>query len=323
MSSKLETKSLVAGAALVCCMSLGAPAAHAVNTQAATNAANGPACNAARPFYWEIGGYSGAPLVSGQVGGTQFNRNTTVNIASASKWPFGAYVLQRYGGIPGGSSGNTIMSALNMLEGHTNFSTGACSLTRTVEKCHTVGDNDVVDPSKVGFFNYGGGDGQYAAAAASLLNLGPLNTAGLLSEVNSYLSLGPSFAYNYPGVAGGMSANAAHYVAFLQKLMNGTYVMSNYLGHNSVATQCAACSSPYGTADMHYAQFYWIEDNTGGSLPNGTPLTAGDGVFSSLGAFGFYPWISANKQYYGVISMDGNYEDSYVCGKAIRGAFFN
>lgn len=137
MSWKLEAKPLGAGAALVCCMSLGAPAVHAINTQAATNAANGPDRDAARPFYWEIGGSSGAPLVSGQVGG-----------------------------IHGGPSGNTIVSALNMLEGYTNFSTGACSLTRTVEKCHTVGDNDVVDPSKVGFFNYGGGDGQYVCGKA-------------------------------------------------------------------------------------------------------------------------------------------------------------
>ena len=293
------------------------------DAQDAIAAASGSDCTAAQPFYWEIGQSSGSPLVSGQSGGTTYNRNTTVTLASASKWVFGAYVVERYNGIPTGSSGATIVSSLKMLEGHTSFGPVKCAFTSTVSACHTIGTNDNVDSSKVGYFNYGGGDGQYAAAGSSLLNLGSKTKSQLLSEVNSYLNLGSSFAYKNPGVSGGMEGNAADYATFLQNLMDGTYVMSSHLGASAVSTQCTQCNSPFGSADMHYSLHHWVEDNTGGQLPGGASLSAGDGSFSSAGAKGFYPWISSDKQYYGIISTEGDSESSYICGKAIREAYFN
>jgi hypothetical protein len=58
------------------------------------------------------------------------------------------------------------------------------------------------------------------------------------------------------------------------------------------------------------------------------PTTNGDGAFSSPGAFGFYPWIEASKNYYGVISRQagsGNGEQegyaSAQCGRLIRHAW--
>lgn len=297
--------------------------AHAGKPEAIA-AANGSACNAVQPFYWEIGRKWGGPIISGQVGGNTYGRNTQIGIASASKWIFGAYVLQRYGGLPAGPSGATIISSLNMKEGHTSFNPGSCALANKVYGCYVVGNNDVVDPTKVGFFNYGGGDGQYAAAKSNLLGLGNKDANALLTEINSFLNLGSDFSYNMPAVAGGMRASAADYAAFLQKIMKGTYVMSAYLGNSPVTTQCANCNSPFGTADLHYSLYHWIEDNTGGVLPNGTPLSPGDGAYSSPGALGFYPWISAGKGRYGIIATDSsNFQNSYVCGKAVREAYFN
>ncbi len=307
------------------CVSIsGALSAAIAGVNDATTAANGSACEDIRPFYWEIGEDSGGPVVSGQVGGTTYGRDTVMGIASASKWIFGAYVLERYWGPPTGSSGAIIVSALNMQQGHTSFSPGSCSYTTYVNGCHVIGSNDDVDSSKVGYFNYGGGDGQYAAADSGLLNLGSRSVSTLLNAINNYLNLGSDFSYSMPAVAGGMRASAGDYAAFLQNLMDGTYVMSSYLGDNAVATQCAQCSSPFGSADVHYSYFHWVEDNTGGSLPNGAPLGAGDGAFSSPGALGFYPWISADKETYGIVATDdASFQESYICGKAIRDAYFD
>ena len=67
----------------------------------------------------------------------------------------------------------------------------------------------------------------------------------------------------------------------------GTHAVCAWIGPG-----CDAVRSPALTVQWHYSISHWIEDD---------PAT-GDGAFSSPGAFGFYPWIEANKQYYGVIS---------------------
>jgi hypothetical protein len=65
------------------------------------------------------------------------------------------------------------------------------------------------------------------------------------------------------------------------------------------------------------------ENNTGGTYPmHGTTQPVGDGAFSSPDAYGFYPWMSTDKHYYGIISTKGNvgkYEYTIPCGRAIRG----
>ena len=302
----------------------------AQNIVAAIEAAHGETCEAAQPFYWEIGAASGGPIVSGQVGGTAYARDTVIPVASASKWIFGAYVVERYGGIPGGTAGATIVSSLNMLEGHTQFSPQLCVALLRVQRCHTILNNDTVDGTKVGYFNYNGGDGQYAAADDTLLDLGNKTKSTLLAEVNSYLNLHSSFSYQTPGVAGGLEASAEGWAHFLQKLMDGTYEMSDYLGDSPVDTVCANCASPMGSVNMHYSLYHWVEDQTEGELMGGAELAPGDGAFSSAGAFGFYPWISADQAYYGIISRvavpsEDSYphEDSLVCGQAVRAAFLD
>ncbi|HEY2036833.1 MAG TPA: hypothetical protein VGG96_07455, partial [Steroidobacteraceae bacterium] len=288
-------------AIVIGCAFLSGPAvALAYNVAAAITAANGPVCAEAaaqKPFYWEIGAVSGPPIASGQVGGTTYDRTTVVSLASSSKWVFGAYVLQRYDGPPTGVTGQQIVNALDMLNGQASMVDELCLLTPTVWDCAVAGINSWVNPVLVGYFYYNSGNGQAAAASPWHLNLGGLTNATLLAEVNNYLGLGPSFSYTIPAVSSGMSASAADYAAFLQKMMNGTYVMSEYLNYNPVVTYpcgpwIVGCS-PFGTVDFHFSLNHWIEDNTGGTFPiHGTTLTAGDGAYSGPGAYGFYPWIT-------------------------------
>lgn len=321
MSNHLKSHSCAA--ALVLSVLVATPA-QAWNLSAAIVAANGPACEPIRPFYWEIGDTGVMPIGSGQVGGTTYNRTTTVDIASASKWIFGAYVFQASNGVP---SNTQVVQALGMQKGYISFNPVLCALTSTVSACQQINNNDVQDPAAVGHFHYNGGDGQWAAATQ--LGLGGKTNATLLAEINAKLSLGPSFAFNNPQLAGGMRANAQDYAAFLKKLMNGTYVAGQYLSYSPYATQpCHNGSncSPFGTVPHHYSMYHWIEDGSGGTYSNGAPGGTGDGTFSSAGARGFYPWISSNKGYYGIISREGppgSGEDSQICGKAIRAAFFS
>lgn len=311
------------------CLLMSPIPSFAYNVAAATAAANSAVCDDARPFYWEIGGASGAPIVSGQVGGTTYARTTVVDLASSSKWIFAAYVLQRYNGPPTGLLGQQTVDALNMKRGHTNMIDLLCLITPTVWDCGTILGNDKQNLAHLGHFFYNSGHGQMAAVSPFHLNLSPKDNATLLAEINGYLGLGSSFAYIAPAVSSGMQANAADYATFLQKIMDGTYVVSGHLNHSPVATYpcdpgITGCS-PFGSVDFHFSLHHWIEDNTGGTFPmHGTTLGAGDGAHSSPGAYGFYPWITGDKQFYGVLStkgLVGKYEYTIPCGRAIRAAF--
>lgn len=304
----------------------------AYDAAAATAAANGAVCTDAAPFYWEIGGASGAPIVSGQraggAGTPTYTRTTTVPLASASKWVFAAYVLQRYNGLPTGTSGTAIIDALDMKLGYTNLNDLLCSYSFTVSGCFTIGQNENYDAAAAGKYFYNSGHGQYVAQSSSHLNLGNKTRNTLFNEVDGYLNLGSSFSYTNLPLSSGLSGNAADYATFLQNIMNGTYVLSAHLNHTPVATYpCAAgltgCT-PLGSVDFHYSLHHWIEDNTGGTLSNGKTLSVGDGAHSSPGAFGFYPWITADEQFYGIVATEGEageFNDTIPCGRAIRAAF--
>ncbi|WP_374572293.1 hypothetical protein [Phenylobacterium sp.] len=312
---------------------LSAATANADATAAAAAAA-GPACTSAQPFYWEIGGANGAPLASGQVGGNTYGRTTVVDIASASKWVFGAYVLQRFGGVP---SDPTYAKALAMQTGYNNFKEVLCTSFQTVNRCFTILNNDAHDANADGVFYYAGGNSQYLAATPGLLNLGGDTSGPLLSDISAYLQLGPSMSYGAPALAGGMKSNAQDYAAFLQRLMPGAangYVMKDYLTYQPVSTTpCPANEqncSPMGTVAWHYTLNHWVEDNSvAGMTPDGTVIGPGDGAISSPGAYGFYPWLRqgpGGAWYYGIVSRKGaatGYQQSVPCGQAIRAAFFS
>lgn len=339
------TKGFVArlGVTAAVCALLSPTMANAVDVNAAIAAANGPACTSSRPFYWEIGTSQYAPgdpnygdhgsgniVVSGQVGVRLYARGTRYNLASASKWVFGAYVMQRYNGPPP----QTIEDGLQMQTGYTQFDEIACLLTATVTGCFNASVNHVLDPNAVGTFYYSGGNDEYIASTASLLGLGSDTPAQLTAEYKSKLGSDVTLDFQYPSLHSGMEGSAEEYAVFLQKMMrsptNGGYVMRDYLGYHPVATQpCppneTGCS-PATNVAWHYGLNYWIEDNeVTGTFSDGTVIAPGDGAFSSPGAYGFYPWISADKAYYGILarrSLIGTaYERSIGCGQAIRYAF--
>ncbi|HET8710602.1 MAG TPA: hypothetical protein VFM32_04455, partial [Spongiibacteraceae bacterium] len=67
-------------------------------------------------------------------------------------------------------------------------------------------------------------------------------------------------------------------------------------------------------AAWHYSLNHWVEDSGDD-----------DGAFSSPGAFGFYPWISADKQWYGILAredrMPNAAKESVYCGVKLRRAW--
>lgn len=326
MTHTKPKQGLLAGMA-ACFLTL-TPAALADATDAAS-AAQSTVCEDIQPFYWEIGD-DDEVLASGQVGGTEYARATTVNLASGSKWVTSAYVLERYPDLLNGTPSTTeqeMIDALRMMRGHVFFNDENCVSLSDVEACHTYWLNDAVNSNRIGYFNYNGGDVQWIADSTSHLDIGNFTLSGLASEVDYYLDLGSSFDVDWVALASGYRMSAADYAEFLRKLMTEEYVLGEYLGHGAVDTQCGWwCTSPIGDVDMEYSLYHWVENQSADQeLQNGKTLPAGDGSFSSAGAFGFYPWISSDKSHYGIVSTEGEAgtsADSLVCGIAIRQAFF-
>src|SRR5713226_3640525 len=98
---------------------------------ATTTVTNNAACTSITPFYWEIGEENGL-LASGSGGdksATPPDSITAMPIASASKWIFSTYVVEKQSGILSA----TDIKFLNFESGYTNLS--SCSPTATVASC--------------------------------------------------------------------------------------------------------------------------------------------------------------------------------------------
>jgi len=270
-------------------------------------------------------------LSGGTAGGTMPMASTQMLIASASKWLFGAYVVQLRNGV---LTANDI-AALTMRSGHTNFTYGSCirvnpitQATETVTECFNApsnsgsGTNADFNPSTSGKYFYNGGHFQWLSV--SDLQLGSANNAALKSAVAAQIGNDFSFAYDSPQLAGGAISSATDYGFFLRKILSNQLRMHDALGTNAVCTNPLTCvnalSTPISLSESwHYSLAHWVEDD---------PIV-GDGSFSSPGAFGFYPWIDASKTYYGVLARyslpsgagDSVAVDSVTCGRKIRKAW--
>lgn len=292
-------------------------------TQAATQVAmNAPECQAARPFYWEIGNAQGLQA-AGQVGLSAPDANAVMPIASASKWLYGAYVAEvRQGGLT-----TEDVRSLTMRAGYDQLSYPSClrlvpvlKQRETVAECLATGKNGSQDAQAVNRFFYNGGHFQQHAVAQ--MGLGDLNNEGLALVINQTLHLSPEVTYDSPQLAAGVSASASAYAAFLRQLLRGDRVLSSLLGQASVCTNPAHCqdaiSTPIpDTEQWRYSLGHWVESDP----------VVGDGSFSSPGAFGFYPWINAARDTYGVLARhhlgEKAYYNSVQCGRAIRKAWFD
>jgi hypothetical protein len=293
---------------------------------AQATAHNALACVPAQPFYWEIGDAI-HPLAGGEVGRGAPARETPLAIASASKWIYAAFVAEQRQGVLSDAD----IQFLTFESGYTRFH--VCRQSQTVAGCLDSPINGFgrPDPATLGRFDYNGGHMQ---RHATQIGLGALDNDGLAQAIRHGLArLGNdwSFEYRQPQLAGGGATSAAAYSRFLRALMDGELRLGGLLGADPVCTNPAVCpdaavKTPIPPVESwHYSIGHWVEDDP----------KVGDGSFSSPGAFGFYPWISADKQTYGILAREehrgvfSNDEaerpsiESVQCGRLIRAAWMD
>jgi hypothetical protein len=279
-------------------------AAATATAQSTTNA-----CAPIRPFYWEVGHVT-SRLVSGSVGDNTYGATTVMNVASSTKWLYAAHVLQRRNGTPSASD----IEFLTFRSGYSNFS--ICLPGQTIDSCLAYQSNGLHSPATQGAFFYNGGHMQ---KHASLDGFGALDSAGLATALRASLGNDIALSFSQPQPAGGVVTNADNYARFLRKLLARDLHLGSLLGAHAVCTNPATCAQALSTPvpaneSWHYGLGHWIEDD---------PVT-GDGAFSSPGLFGFYPWIDADRRYYGIVARRddaGGAFDSVRCGRLIRKAW--
>lgn len=279
----------------------------------ATAESGANACSPVRPFYWEVGD-GAARLGGGTVAGSSdpavWTADTVTSIASASKWLYGGYVVEKRAGALTADD----VRFLTFASGYTKFL--ICLPGQTVQQCVDFASNGEYVAAADGKFAYGGGHMQKHAA---LEGLGPLDNAGLAAEVQSRIGSDVGLAYSQPQPAGGGVSSAADYARYLRKVLRGELKMRDALGTHAACTNPGTCPSALNapvpsSESWHYSIGHWVEDDP----------VVGDGAFSSPGAFGFYPWIDAGKTLYGVLarrSDTGGGVDSVSCGRLIRKAW--
>jgi hypothetical protein len=284
------------------------PAQAADRSQAVTAVAQGDAdCKKLGDFYWEIGDAKGV-LGSGAVG-TEYSASSEIKIASASKFVWGAYVLEKIG--RNNKPSPEQLSFLEMRAGYTKLNPIRCLLSKTSDDCLNAGENSTRVSSDVGRFSYNAGHDQ---KFAQILGLGGYNAERFTQEVMGYIGRDINLSYNSPSPAGGMKGTPAAYGQFLRKILSGQLRMHDFLGYSPVATQGANAAFSPAPWPWHYSLNHWIEDDP-----------QGDGAFSSPGLMGFYPWISADKTTYGIVARQklskSAYVESAVCGRKLRSAW--
>jgi hypothetical protein len=304
------------------------PAPAPTPTQRATaarlTAEKAAACVAAQPFYWEIGNAT-QPLAGGKAGDNGPERQTTMAIASASKWLYGAFVAERRQGQLTAED----IKFLHFKSGYTYYH--VCRQDQSIAACQEslLNGRGRLNPATENRFDYNGGHMQKHAV---LMGLGSFGPDGLAIAVKQALApaLGADWQLSYSQAmpAGGGQTSAADYSRFLRALMNDSLQLGPLLGRHAVCTNPQSCpqlavKTPIpATESWHYSIGHWVEDDP----------QVGDGSFSSPGAFGFYPWISADKQLYGIVAREqrrgalGESGEkpavaSVDCGREIRAAW--
>ena len=247
--------------------------------------------------------------VSSAASTTVYTQASLMSIASASKWLYATYVVEKRAGVLTADD----YRYLNFESGYTSFAT--CDQGQTVAECDAMGTNGDYTAADDGKFFYNGG---HMEKHATLLGLGAMNNAALATEIKSQLGSTGTLIYTQPQLAGGVFTSSAVYAAVLRKMLDGELRMGAALGSHPVCTNPRTCatavSAPIpGNESWHYSIGHWVEDDP----------KVGDGAFSSAGLFGFYPWIDSSKTYYGIVArvVNGGALDSVDCGRIIRKAW--
>ncbi len=280
-------------------------------TAAHTTAREAEECKAIQPFYYELGNKNHA-ILGDSIGVDAPDAFTEMDIASASKWIMGAYTVQK---LQGKLSASTIQ-LLNFSSGYDQFK--KCGQTQTVEDCQSFGTNGNQSAENIGKFNYNGGHLQKLGV---VMGLGSYDAISLGNEMSSVL--GFNVKYFSPQLAGAVETSANEYAKFLRSIMNNDLLMGRFLGKHAICASPSFCpqaavGSPIASdLDYDYSLSHWVENDA----------KKGDGAFSSAGAFGFYPWVNKNKNFYGIIARKqvgaGAGQKSMLCGQKIRSAFMN
>ena len=281
-------------------------AAATATAQSSTNA-----CAKVQPFYWEVGNRDGAKA-AGSVGGSSIKATTPLPYASASKWLYSAYVVQRAQGV----LTNSDIQMLTFRSGYTQFR--SCEAGQTVDGCLATGSNGQYSAATDGRFFYNGG---HMEKHASLVGLGAMTSAGLSTALRSQIGSDVAVSYSQPQPAGGAYGTPAAYAKFLRKMLGGQLRLGAMLGTSSVCTNPASCGTSQALVTpvpleetWRYSLGHWVESDP----------VVGDGAFSSAGAFGFYPWIDASRANYGILARvapSGAGLGSVACGRLIRKAW--
>ncbi len=295
-------------------------AAEAASATASTNAR----CTTIVPFYWEIGDVNGK-LASGSVGANAPISSTRMPIASASKWLYAAYVVEKRGA--SGVSAIDDVPYLNFTSGYSNFPLPTCPGSGgTVDQC-IEGVRGTLNATEAAgrLFHYNAG---HMEKHASNFGLGSKNGETMATEIRSVLGTDLNITFTDVLMAGGGITDADSYARFLRKLLVGSPTplrIGSVLGSHSVCTLPRVCptavSSP-NPSDWHYSLGHWVEDDD-------ASVKAGMTGYSSAGALGFYPWVNASRSMYGVIARASSQSDvqdgfeSAQCGRLIRQAFVN
>jgi hypothetical protein len=265
-------------------------------------------CQNLGDYYWEIGDKNDK-LLSGS-SNRVISSDTNLLIASASKLVFAAYIVERLHG----NLSSKELPYLQMTSGYDNLNYLLCTNATTPLDCFNTRNNNKITNDHIGEFSYNGGHFQKLMVD---FGLGDFNNSELTNDLQNILGGNIKINYASPQAAAGMSSTPAEYAKFLRKILRGELYISNLLGSYSECTLPSDCSnavyspSPY---DWHYSIGHWVEDDKDG-----------DGAYSSAGAFGFYPWISHDKNYYGIFAREDRKLKAYIesadCGELIRKAF--
>ncbi|MEK6806393.1 MAG: hypothetical protein AABY95_07070 [Pseudomonadota bacterium] len=322
----------------------------AARTQAVTDTINnnkdlGEIC--AMDFYWEIGDRD-AQRASGQKG-TSFKATTDMQIYSAGKWLYSAYVFQKRGGQLTAAD----KDALRMQSGYNQ--SNACLGTATLAQCQNLMNTYTSSADINNQYYYAGGHFQKHATA--VLGMGSKTKPQMVAEMQgtaaSPLLNTPDgadtnvvFTLATPVMASGHKTTATNYAVFLRKMLSGTLLLSgSALGSDGVCTYPAPSNAQTGRMNCPGAIYspaapiqpgvYEVDGGTNeawsysiGHWVETDPVWlagGGDAAYSSAGAAGFYPWIDSSRTYYGILARNilttTSAGESVKCGRQIRKAW--
>lgn len=153
------------------------------------------------------------------------------------------------------------------------------------------------------------------------LGLSESTPEDLGSSMTKNLGIKVSFFSASP--AGGVRTSTSEYAKFLQMILQSNELKTSFLGQYQVCASPKFCpeqavDTPIDqNENWSYSLGHWVESDE----------QVGDGTFSSPGAFGFYPWIDASKEFYGILTplSDGsvNANESVQCGRQLRRVFLS